>query len=238
MEKIIEKFIPGTNKQYSITSEGIVYKHYNIGRWGISKKIKKPVIKYKQGKTNYPVIAIKVNNKRMYKGINVLMGEIFKIKKPKDTGTYSLINKDGDIFNNALFNLEWKKIIYNKYKFYPQVYYNLKKEITSKCCGECGIIKDIKTFTYKRKGYNSGLRNVCMICSGKKQYNSIKNNSEKYKKSLEYCNYRRRLMVNSYIAKCLKLKTKELTPELVEVYKKSLTLQRQLKNNGKENQNA
>ena len=41
MEKIIEKFIPGTNKQYSITSEGIVYKNYNIGRWGIGKKNKK-----------------------------------------------------------------------------------------------------------------------------------------------------------------------------------------------------
>lgn len=238
MEKIIEKFIPGTNKQYSITSEGIVYSHY---RYSCKPKVngeKKALSKKEGPKGKSAFVSYLSQDKRIYIAVNTLMQQIFKIKKPINKGRCVLVNKDGNIFNNALSNIKWKQLLIIKYKFTPKIYLKDGK-IDSKRCGDCGIIKDIKDFTIERKGYKTMFLNSCIPCKEKRMYKYLKNDLKKYKKQLEYNkNYHIKLMSDYYIAKCLTLDIKELTPELIDLQKKSLTLQRQLKNNGKESQNA
>lgn len=65
----------------------------------------------------------------------------------------------------------------------------------------------------------------------------IKSLSSKDLQKIRYITNREE-MSDSFVANRLKITTKDLTPELTAIYKKSLTIQRQLKNNGKENQNA
>jgi hypothetical protein len=235
MEKIIEKFIPGTNKQYSITSEGIVYRNYTFKS---SNNIERKILtKTKGGKGKYSYISFNTQDKRIVITVNRLMQQVFKIKKPINKGKCTLINKDGNIFNNSLSNLKWEEILIIKYKFHPKIYVKNDK-IDSKRCGHCGIVKNIKEFTKEIKG-KPAFYNSCLSCQRERMYKSLKNDPERYKKHLQYNkNKHMNLISNYYIAQCLKLDLKELTPELIKLQKKNLTIQRQLKNNGKENQNA
>lgn len=257
-----EKFIPGTKKKYSITSDGIIYCHYrytNTGkRFYKKQEITKHVTKNsvivnlqygKHTKTN--------RSKVLY--VNTLMRDVFKLKKPDTFHMYDLVHKNGDLLDSSLDNLQWRIRCIGDVNFYPQPYYDKKGNITSKCCSNCGQIKEISNYCIQvHKGENKYVtyRNKCTRCRTIEQRILINNNEELLKKAKE----RSRRFINSergkayhreyeknwnkkhydmisdyYISENLRIKVKDITPEIREIYKKRITLKRKLENHGKEN---
>jgi hypothetical protein len=257
-----EKFIPDTEERYSITSEGIIYSNYRYHKSGTKyyKKVQLCVtnvknnavvgLQYgKKSKTNLP--------KKMW--VNILMRDIFNLKQPDENHLYFLICKDGNVCNNSLDNLEWRIKCISDINFYPQPYYNDEGDIISKCCSNCGEIKDISGFKLKtpnKEQYRHTYRNKCIICDNRVKWNNIKSdcdrliryrenqaksrNSEHRKKTISIYQRKRNIIhynnvSDIYIAHCLKVSTTDITPELREIYKKKTTLKRKLENYGKEN---
>ena len=257
-----EKFIPGTKKKYSITSEGIVYSHYRYNFTGKRSYKRKIVSKHlSNGSAVFNLQLNKPHNQRQKTvSINSLMKDVFNLKLPDVFHMYALKNKDGDLMNNSLDNLEWKIRCRDGINFYPQPYYDKKGNITSKCCSYCGEIRDINQFELikpKAEGHNYTYRNKCVPCMSKYQWNRIKSNDDEYARHLikrnkfknsekgkvyhrQYNTYRynksSKEINDYYISKCLRVSKNELTPELREIYKKKVTLTRKLENHGnKEN---
>jgi hypothetical protein len=258
-----EKFIPGTQKKYSITSDGLVYSNYKNTNNGGKFYEKKAVSKYlQQGSAvlNLQIGKFSKTNKPKVFFVNTLMKEIFKLKKPDVFHMYDLKFKNGDALDNSLDNLEWKIRCNDDVNFYPQPYYNKKSDIISKCCSHCGKIHDINRYVLQKPnkpGENSTYKNKCKSCMHKHRWISI--NSDEHK--LFKFNQQRKAFTNSekgkiyhkqysivwkkkesdkisdyYISENLKINIKEITPELREVYKKKITLKRKLENHGnKEN---
>lgn len=258
-----EKFIPGTQKKYSITSEGIVYSNYKKTNNGGKFYEKKAVTKYVQhgfAALNLQLGKWSKTNTSKIIFMNTLMTNMFKLKKPDMFHMYVLRPKNGNILDNSLDNLEWRIYCNGDINFYPQPYYDKKGNITSKCCSHCGEIQDISRYVLgkpNRPGENSTYKNKCKSCIHKdqlKRINSDKNKlSKSYKQKKAYANseigkaYHREYAItwkkkeydnisDYYISSNLKIKIEDLTPELREIYKKRITLKRKLENHGnKEN---
>jgi len=257
-----EKFIPGTKKKYSVTSDGIVYSNYKNTNTGEKFYQKKPVTKYiQQGSclVNIQFGKYSKSNKSKVVFMNTLMTDIFKLKKPDAFHMYSLRPKNGDLLDTSLDNLEWRIRSTSDFKFYPQPYYDKKGNITSKCCSYCGNIKDISNYVLQkpnRPSENSTYKNKCRSCAHKNQWKRINSDENKLSKFNEqrkaYANsekgkaYHKQyniawkkknsdMVSNYYISQNLKIEIKDVTPELREIYKKRITLKRKLENHGKEN---
>lgn len=257
-----EKFIPNTEKKYSITSDGIVYSNYKNTNNGGKFYEKKPVTKYvQQGSCMVNIQFGKCSKTNPSKVVfmSTLMKDIFKLKKPDTFHMYSLRPKNGDLLDSSLDNLEWRIRTTSDFNFYPQPYYDKKGNITSKCCSNCGNIKDISYYMLQkpnRLGENSTYRNKCRQCTHKHQWESINSDENK----LSRFNEQRKVYANSekgkayhreygiawkkksydmisdyYISENLKIEIKDITPELREIYKKRITLKRKLENHDKEN---
>ena len=258
-----EKFIPDTQKRYSITSEGIVYSHYRYTNTG--KKFYKKHIMSKSIMKNSAIINLQYGkgtktNRPKVTYVNTLMKDIFNIKKPDIFHMYDLKPKNGNILDTSLDNLEWRLRCNDDVNFYPQPYYDKKGNITSKRCSHCGEIKNISYYnlqTRKRESENVTYKNKCTRCRTTERRILINSNEESLKRAREqghkFANsekgkaYHRAYGIawnkkdydrigDHYISTCLKIKQKELTPELREIYKKRITLKRKLENHGnKEN---
>lgn len=257
-----EKFIPHTQKRYSVTSEGIVYSNYRYNFTGKRSYKRKIVSKYLNN--GCVVVNLEVNKSPIRKqttiSINTLMKNVFNLRAPDVFHMYGLKNKDGNIMNNSLDNLEWKIKCRDGITFYPQPYYDKKGNITSKCCSHCGEIRDISRYELVKpqiEGHNYTYRNKCVPCVSKYQWNRIKSNPDEYnrhlmktdqfKKSEKGKAYRKQYNTNRYekgskemndyyISKCLHILIKDITPELREIYKNKITLTQKLENHGnKEN---
>lgn len=249
---MISKFIKNTNNRYSITSDGVVISHYRFKNNGqiyyrdFELKANKNL---KDSKTLCVNIVFK-DSKRM-KSISVpsLMIDAFGIKKPDTFHFYDIDFKDGDQTNNSLSNLYFKIRTKKNYEFYPQPFYDKKKNIVSKICGLCGENKNISSFT---NASENTYRNECEKCRSKEQYDRIKSdetrlkrlrqhtkkfaNSEKGKKyhkeyRVKYSKYEKENMTDHYISTILKIKQSDLTDTLRELQKKKLSLYRQVFNN-------
>lgn len=257
-----EKFIPNTEKKYSITSDGIVYSNYKNTNNGGKFYEKKPVTKYIQ--QGFAVINLQFGkwsktNKSKIVFMNTLMKDIFKLKKPDMFHMYSLTSKNDNVLDCSLDNLEWKIRTNSDFNFYPQPYYDKKGNITSKRCSCCGEIKNIICYNMqssRRKVENITYRNKCTNCRTKERKIIIDSDSyklakykeqqKKYINSEKGKNYHKKYNValykknydnisDHYISNCLKITQKELTQELREIFKKKTTLKRKLENHGKEN---
>jgi hypothetical protein len=258
-----EKIIPNTQKRYSITSEGIIYTNYKNTNTGRKCYRKVPITKYLQ--KNSAVVNLqfgkfsKANrSKTIY--VNTLMKDMFKLKKPDTFHMYDLKPKNGDLFDSSLDNLEWRLRSTSDFNFYPQPYYDKKGNITSKCCSNCGEIKDISYYslqTPKLEHENPTYKNKCTRCRTRERGILINSSEELLKRAREHARrwsnsekgkaYHRAYGIawtkkeydrigDHYISSCLKIKQKEITPELREIFKKKITLKRKLENHGnKEN---
>lgn len=256
-----EKFIPHTNKKYSITSDGIVYSNYKNNNQGGKFYHKRPVAKYLQqgcAVVNLQFGKWSSTNKPKATYVTTLMKDIFKLKKPDMFHMYDLKTKNGNELDNSLNNLEWK-IRCSNINFYPQPKYDKKGNIISKCCSNCGEIKDISHYTLqnpKQEGQHKTYKNKCTKCRTKERRIAINNNEEllkrakeqarrftnsergkayykEYEKAWRKKNYNE--ISDHYISNCLKILVGDITPELRELYKKRITLKRKLENHGKEN---
>lgn len=256
-----EKFIPHTQKRYSITSDGIVYSNYRYNFTGKRSYKRKIVSKYlSNGCVTVNLEANKSSIQRQTTlSINKLMKDVFNLKPPDVFHMYGLKNKDGNIMNNSLDNLEWKIKCRDSITFYPQPYYDKKGNIKSKCCSHCGEIRDISKYELVKpriEGHNYTYRNKCIPCVSKYQWNRIKSNPDEYnqhsmrsnqfKKSEKGKAYHKQYNTDRYkkafkeindyyITKCLHISTNELTTELREIYKKKINLTQKLEKHDKEN---
>ena len=102
-----EKFIPHTQKRYSVTSEGIVYSNYRYNFTGKRSYKRKSVSKrLSNGSAVFNLQLNKPYNQRQkIVSINSLMKDVFNLKLPDVFHMYALKNKDGNPLNNSLDNL-------------------------------------------------------------------------------------------------------------------------------------
>lgn len=188
----VGKFIPNTNKRYSITEEGIVFSNYRYSNNGKKFFQRKEIRRYFNNQKNKTLVVnlqfgkYSPNNRMTTVYLNTLMEKCFKLKKPDKYHFYDLRFKDGDCFNSSLKNLEYKIRVNAdaQYNFYPQPFYDLKGKITHKRCARCGNKKQIEFFHLqkpKKKGQNKTYRNSCEPCRAKKQWEWIKADEERLK---------------------------------------------------------
>ena len=258
---ILEKFIIGTNKKYSITENGIVYSNYKICNNGKKFYKRVEVAKYlNTPKSKSLVVNLQFGkyseyNKMKTLCISTLMEKHFSLRPPDKYHFYDLDYKDGNYLNTSLDNLVYKIRTLGDEKYYPQPFYNGKGKITHKICKECGIKKDIGHFHLQNpKDNNRTYRNKCETCRSKLQWENIKSDSEKKKRFIEnhkrwsnsekgkkyhrkydeaWRKFQRDNITESYISSIYKMKIKDLTPELILLTKKSTNLKRTINQNTK-----
>lgn len=177
---MLVRFIPNTNKRYSITENGIIFSNYRYSNQG--KKIfhKKEIARHLNN-TNSKTLVVSLQfgknsdkNKPKTVYLNTLMEKCFSLKPPDKFHFYDMTFKDGNCFNSSLSNLEYRIRVSDEsnYKFYPQPFYNLRGKITHKICAVCGDKKDINNFNLqkpKKRARNKTYRNQCEKCRSKRQ---------------------------------------------------------------------
>lgn len=188
-----------------------------------------------------------------------LLKTCFNLKPPDNFHLYELKPKDGDYYNTSLKNLVFRIKVDSdsNYKFYPQPIYK-KGKITHKICAICGKKKDISYFSLlipKKETHNKTYRNRCKRCGYLRQYNSIKADEKRYLKYKqlfkEWQNseigqkyykqyhkdrykYDKENITPHYIGSKLrlykdKLSYKDLPIKFIDLYKKTILLQRKIK---------
>ena len=195
-----------------------------------------------------------LTNKMKTIHLNTLMAKCFSLKPPDKFHFYDLRFKDGNCLDSSLSNLEYRirTNSSSNYKFYPQPFYNNKGKITHKICGKCGDKKEIGKFNLqppREKGHNKTYRNMCEQCRSKIQWQNInadikklKNHIAKtkkwaeskdgkkyfteYRKSKSKYNYEN--LTPHYLASCLRMNQKDLTPKLIELTRKKILLRRKI----------
>jgi hypothetical protein len=189
------KFIPNTNKRYTITEDGIVYSNYRYANNG--KKIfnRREIRRYLNNEKNKTLAVslqfgkYSLTNKMKTICLNTLMEKCFSLTPPDKFHLYDLRFKDGNCFNSALSNLEYRirTNVSSNHKHYPQPFYNLNGKITHKVCGECGDKKEIKNFNLqkpKEEWQNKTYRNVCEPCRSKIQWAKISSDIKRLKRHI------------------------------------------------------
>lgn len=249
-------FIPNTKKRYSINEKGVIYSHY---RYFKNSKIyyrKIIVKKHISQNINSVLVSLFFGKKRKDIYINTLMINLFKLKLPDKYHFYDLKQKDGNIFNHNIKNLEYKIRLNRKYKFYPQPFYNKNGRIIHKICGNCGKRKIISNFNLQNvygenRENHKTFRNICESCRTIQNWNHIKSDiklllkvakrSSEWAKSKEgkkyYSNYdkkrkeyNKKYITNEYIRGISHLKKDEITPQLIELITKQVQLKRLINN--------
>lgn len=163
----MEKIIPGTNRKYSISDEGVV------------KNLKtKRLLSVHSNDPKKPCVGVLLcdNGKYDFFTLNTLMIKAFKLQPPDKYHMYKIMHKDGDPWNNNLSNLEWKiRHVSKLNKFYPQPFYNEKGKIVSKVCDKCGENKPISKFILQthKEGYKKTYKNTCLPCIAKNNLKRI-----------------------------------------------------------------
>lgn len=197
--------------------------------------------------------------------VNTLMVKLFKIKYPDKHHQYDIVPKDKDFFNNSVVNIGFKiRMGIGNYPFYPQPFYNEEGIITHKICACCGVKKEIEDFAFnskKESSHNKTYRNITESCRGIRQWNEIKKDPERLKLVIELKSkwesskrgrayrkqynrdaykYNKENLTPHYIASKLSfyktgLTEKDLTPELIELVKKDMSITNKIKQikNGK-----
>lgn len=251
------KFIPNTNKRYTITEEGIIYSNYRYNRNGKKIYNKREIRRYLNNPNNKTLVVdlqfgkYSLTNKMKTVYLNTLMAKCFSLTPPDKFHFYDLRFKDGDCFNSSLENLEYR--IRTNSKIYPQPFYNLTGKITHKICGECGAKKEIENFNLqnpKEDGQNKTYRNVCEPCRAKIQWANITADIKKLKRHIlktkrwaetkegqkyfkEYrknrSKYEYENLTPHYLASSLRMNEKDLTPELIALSRKRILLVRNIK---------
>lgn len=258
----VGKFIPKTNKRYSITEDGVVFSHFKYANNG-NKILRKTEVKYCQNLAkDKTTICVNLqfgkysSTNRMKKlFVCSLMEKMFLLNAPDKHHYYDLRPIDGNYQNLSLSNLEYKirTEFSSTYKFYPQPFYNKYGKITHKICGICGVKKEIKRFHLqnpKQQWHHRTYRNMCESCRGKKQlayikadikrllkYNKIKKEWSqsdigiKYYKSYrkKYEKFHKENITPQYVKRLLKIGAKDVTSELISLYKKYIFLHRTIK---------
>lgn len=261
----MEKFIPNTNEQYSITSEGKVYMHYHIG-----VKYKKKFFKKEEKKiiciNNIYNVCLKINNVKTKRTITSLMESIFELSPPDKLHKYVLQRIDTKKVDFSLKNLTYKLISKKNFGFYPQTFHNEKNILTHKICACCGNKYPIEHF-YLRK--NNSYNHLTRRCSTVKyilsKFGSEENfklycqkRKNTYKKTDRYKNYKESLpeknralyakhrenisdvylkliIANHHYAG--EIEYRDVTPQLIELKRKEITLQREIKKYEEEQKN-
>ena len=187
------KFIPNTDKRYSITDGGIVISNYKYNKQGKKAFHRIEICRYfNNNKNKTLVVNLQLGkhsdaNKPKTFYLNTLMEKCFSLSPPDKFHFYDLCFKDGNPFNSSLNNLEYR-IRTNElsnYKFYPQPFYNLSGKITHKTCAICGNKKEIKFFNLqkpKENGQNKTYRNQCEHCRYTRQWKTISDDIDKLKR--------------------------------------------------------
>jgi len=225
----MEKYINDT-KQYKITSEGKVFSMYRFLKGG--KKLKRK-IELKPNGVNIAKLIIYINGKQKSVYLKGLMIKYFKLLPPDNYHQYILNNKNGDILDCSLNNLEWKINLKKKSLYYPEAFYNKKRKIIEKICKTCGVRQKIAQFNLQRgQKYTQTYFNHCISCEKKVNKNrqflySRTKHGKKYskEKTKEYVEK----METSYLLRCLRFNRSEVTPQLLNLQKKKLCLSRKLK---------
>lgn len=171
----IPKFIKNTNKRYSISSQGIVYSHYRMTRSG---RLYRDSIVAKNTDSPFRLFAKVVlftSKGRQAFLVNSLMITYFKLKPPDKYNLYDLKPLDGNPFNHAITNLEFK--IRHSGNIYPQPSY-LDSKIVAKICQTCGEKKDITAFNLWHGKY----RNDCNQCRAEENWQRIVNSPAKLRR--------------------------------------------------------
>lgn len=152
--------------------------------------------------------------------------------------------KDGNIFNTNINNIFIRKKIgsSSSLNFKCELFLDNNGKIIEKTCIKCGIKKNNSLF----KKCHSIITNICITCSNKIHREYINNNKEYFlNKRKEYCHGKGKDIVRnadiksrkkrietistSYISHQNKCKIEDLTPELIELNKKSIICHRLLK---------
>ena len=265
----LEKFIPKTNKRYSITEDGVVYSHYKPTRNGTKfyrlKTLKRGIASAQDKSSVFVTMQIgkySVTNNGKFVFVLTLMAKMFGLKPPDKHHKYTLRPKDGNYDNLSLSNLEYQiKTHHEKWKFYPKPFYSSNGKITYKICGNCGLKKEIKKFTLnipKDKLHLKTYSNICKLCFGRRFTAAINSDPKKIKRRKEiaktyresdkgkkyYKAYIKKWMKNKiknihpyYISQKIRVNTKDLTPELILLYKKNILLFRTIKKQKNEKRN-
>lgn len=257
----VGKFIPDTNKRYTITEEGIIYSNYRYNKNGKKIYNRMEIRRYLNNPKNKTLVVglqfgkYSLTNKMKTVSLNTLMAKCFSLTHPDKFHFYDLRFKDGDFFNSALSNLEYRirTNVSSNHKFYPQPFYNLTGKITHKVCGECGAKKEIKNFNLqkpKEEGQNKTYRNVCEPCRAKIQWANITSDIKRLKRHIvntkrwaeskegkryfevyrkNRSKYEYENLTPHYLASSLRMNEKDLTPELISLAKKRILLTRTIK---------
>lgn len=181
-------FIKGYNKRYSINEKGEVHNHYNHHKESHYLLMIPYVPLVKSESPRVVLYHINKKDRGTTKVIKTLMKEAFNLKRPDVFHFYDLINKDNNIFNNKLSNLEWRIRLHNKFKFYPQCFYNSKNEIIQKICIICGEKKDISNFTLAphKRTLKSGIKKIYYSYQNHCHCSSSRKSTVPYKNSIAY----------------------------------------------------
>lgn len=255
----VGKFIPDTNKRYSITEDGIVYSNYRYNKNGKKVFNQREIRRYLNNPANKTLVVnlqfgkYSSSNKMKTVNLNTLMEKCFSLKPPDKYHFYDLVCREGNAvpLDNLEYRIRTKKA--SEYKYYPQPSYNLTGKITHKICGVCGDKKDIECFNLqkpKEKGQKKTFRNTCETCRAKKQWAYITSDIKRLKRHIlhtkrwaetkegkkyfqKYRKHRYKYeyenLTPHYLAKSLRMNEKDLTLELISLSRKRILLVRTIK---------
>lgn len=186
--------------------------------------------------------------------VTTLMEEHFGLTPPDKFHYYDLVCLDGNPFNLARKNLGYRirTLDSSEYKFYPQPFYNKYGRITHKICAECGDKKKINNFHLQpvsRRGKHETYRNICESCRSSRFWERLKADDERFAKRKKVCadwgksekgrDYRNKYLkvdrvvhraniTPRFISGSIKMPVKDMTPEIVSLAKKKITIHREI----------
>lgn len=120
--------------------------------------------------------------------LHTIMAKVFNLERPDNFNQYILYYKDGDLLNNRLNNIGYKKLTqYKKYGLkYESVNVVKNGELVAKSCSYCGKTKSINNFQVSaRHNGKLTLKNKCVQCVSKLQWERIKSDPKHFARHRE-----------------------------------------------------
>lgn len=162
-----------------------------------------------------------------------LMKESFNLAPPDKHHFYYLAPKDGVQDDYSLENLIWKIRLCGDWKYYPEPFYDDAGTLIQKQCCICGKKKEISKFHLFARFNGKYYMNSCRSCRAAK-WNRSENGKIRNRK---YEASKTERMTNWYMKRLLtkrsKLVADDITPQMMGLQRKCLTIHRKLKTKNK-----